>query len=148
MKKPAWRASRKRSRLGGRLKEALVSIRIYGDRLEPAELTKRIGGAPTRSWRKGDLLPGRRPRTATTGMWILESAMPPTTALETQIDALLRRLTSSRRIWRALAARYTVDLFCGLFPDGEAQEVWLSARLLSRLTDRRLALGVDLYAPS
>ncbi|HEX7898917.1 MAG TPA: DUF4279 domain-containing protein [Planctomycetota bacterium] len=145
MKRP--RKAGSRVTVGGPLREAAVSLRVFGDDLRPADLSKRLGCRPTLTCGKGERLPGRRV-TARSGMWILESRTRRTLDLGKQIDALLDRVTSDPRVWRKLTARFSVDLYCGLFPSREAQEVWFSPALLTRLAARQLSIGFDLYAPT
>jgi hypothetical protein len=137
-----------RVRVGGPVQEATVSLRVFGDDLDPAEVTNSLGSPPTKALRKGDLIPDSRYHLeARTGSWRLESPADKSTDLSKQIDVLLDLVTSDVEVWRKLTARYSVDLFCGIFLDTFNRGFELPPKLLHRLAERGLRIGFDLYGP-
>ena len=48
-------------------------------------------------------------------------------------------------MWRALVARYDVDLFCGWFLENSNEGVSLSPSSLLALGERGIELDVDIY---
>ncbi|MCL9861425.1 hypothetical protein MX031_22170, partial [Ralstonia solanacearum] len=66
-------------------------------------------------------------------------------ALNTEILTL--PLVDNPEIWRAIAQRYTVDLFCGLFMKHGNEGFSLSPASLLALGLRHVEIGFDLYGP-
>lgn len=63
------------------LSESLMTLRIYGEALDPDEITRLLGAAPSRSRRRGDVQArwkDGREVIAKEGMWLLnvEKRMP------------------------------------------------------------------------
>jgi Domain of unknown function (DUF4279) len=57
---------------GGDVDETSVSLRFFGDDLDPDEISKLLNCQPTVGYRKGDVMPdSRRRKIAGTGSWLL-----------------------------------------------------------------------------
>lgn len=135
-------------RVGGPVREATVSLRLFGDDLEPAEVTSLLGSQPTEARKKGELIAHSRYHLqARTGSWILKSRLDKSTDLAEQIEALLDLVTSDLDVWRKMTARYSADLFCGVFLDADNRGFDLPAQLVLRLAERGLSIGFDIYGP-
>src|SRR5262245_54738430 len=103
---------------GGDVDETSVSLRFFGDTLDPDEISKLLNCQPTISYRKGDVMPdSRRNKIAETGSWRLKRKRAGGVSLENQILELFGRLSADLEIWRKLTNQYHADLFCGLFMD-------------------------------
>lgn len=125
-----------------------VGLRIFGDALDPEEITRLLGVAPTSCAHKGDTRrtsPGREV-VARSGSWRLDADLSGN--LNTQIGALLTKLPSDPTIWRELTAHYECDVFCGLFMREGNEGMELSPEVMSMLGVRRLRLGLDIYGGS
>ena len=124
-----------------------ISLRIFGTDLDPAILTTRLGCVPTAAARTGDTrtTPHGELRFIREGFWRLDSGEINGGELEVKAAALLSRLTSDLDVWREIAERYRVDLFCGLFLETWNEGFELSPRLLSMLGERHIAIGFDIY---
>ena len=130
---------------GGEIDATSVTLRFFGDDLDPAELTELLGAEPTVQRRKGDVIPDRDGRVADTGSWLLSSEQQSHRPLEAQIEALFERLTDDTAVWRDLAGRFRADLFCGLWSESWNRGLELSPHVLSRISSRGLRVGFDIY---
>ncbi|MGA2079586.1 MAG: DUF4279 domain-containing protein [Holophaga sp.] len=124
-----------------------VTLRVFGADLDPDEVTRLLGAAPTEAARTGTVLigPDGQPRNVRKGYWRLDAAPGPGT-VEDQVEALLGALTQDPAAWRELASRYEPDLLCGLFLEGFNQVSSLPPALVRALADRGLAIRFDIYA--
>jgi len=99
--------------VGGEIDESSVSLRFFGDDLDPNEISELVNCQPTHAYRKGDTLPDERYyRVAKTGSWRLKCEIR-ADPLEKQILELFDRLSSDHENWRKLTRQYNGDLFCG-----------------------------------
>jgi hypothetical protein len=130
--------------------QSVVTLRISGDELDPVEITRVLGRPPTHGQRKGETLTGAsgRTRIAKFGMWRLEAADRVPGDLNGQIAELLGQLSPSLDVWRAIRAKYKMDLFCGLFMHVTSEGVEFSADTLMALGERGIELGLDIYSPT
>jgi hypothetical protein len=139
----------RRVHVGGQVQNSTVSLRVFGDDLDPAEVTRLLGSPPTVARRKGEIIAHSRDRLAArTGSWSLKSQLGPKSPLDQKIETLLDRVTSEATVWRNLTARYSVDLFCGVFLDAMNRSFELPAPLVARLAERGLSIVFDLYGPT
>jgi hypothetical protein len=135
--------------VGGPVDRVQVSLRLFGDDLNPDEVSHLLNCLPSKSHVKGDVIVGKhtgRSRIAHTGSWLLKSDEDQDVELNEQILKLLGRVSDDLSVWEGLASKYDVDLFCGLFLDMENRECWLSAETMLRLAERGLSIGFDIYA--
>jgi hypothetical protein len=133
------------------LHQSVAALRISGDDLDPAEITKALGCEPTEGQRKGDVLIGRNTgieRIAKYGKWHLQASEQEPEDLDGQIAELLRRLTLSLDVWKSIGARYQIDLFCGLFMQRSNEGLALSPESLAALGERGIELALDIYSPT
>ncbi len=122
-----------------------VTLRLFGDDLDPDEVSRKLGGQPTLARRKGDVIPDETKRVAETGSWLLSSERQSKNTLESQIEALFNRLTADVAVWRDLAGRYHADLFCGLWSEAWNRGLELSPEVVAAIGERGLRLGLDIY---
>lgn len=135
---------------GGSIARLSVSVRVLGDDLDPEEVTRLLGTAPNFAARKGDQRQsGSRPFQQRIGIWTFARTTKPSSEweLDGAIKALLGRLPSDLDVWRRLAERYSLDVFCGLFMSSDNQGTDVQPETLRLLADRGLALSFDLYGP-
>jgi hypothetical protein len=126
--------------------EYVVTLRFFGDDLDPDEVTRLIGCAPTAAVRRGDQRPTRTGfRIERTGSWRLSSEQS-ATDMEEQLVTLLERLTPDLSVWQSLTTRFQADLFCGVFFSHSAGGLIFPPRLHRLLADRNLPLWLDIYA--
>lgn len=126
--------------------EFVVTLRFFGDDLDPDEVTQLIGSSPSKAARRGDT---RRWSTGSRierqGSWRLSTEQSGTD-LEAQCIALFDRLTPDLSVWQSLTARFQADLFCGVFFSRMAGGLTFSPRLHRLLADRNLEVNLDIYA--
>ena len=132
---------------GGEVDEYHICLRFFGDDLDPDVVSSMIGAQPTSSCRKGDLFRGKvAERVERTGKWLLSLPEKQGESFEPQIDALLDALTQDLAVWRELTRKYKTDLLCGVWLRRSNRGMGLSPRLMARLAERGLHLGLDIYA--
>ena len=108
----------------------------------PDDITMLLGCPPTVAEVKGAR--GRFPRK---GRWALtiDSEDCEDIDLEDGLKIFLAKLPPDMKMWEALAARYKVDIYCGLFLATHNRGFGLSAEIAKMLSDRRLEIGFDIY---
>jgi hypothetical protein len=123
-----------------------ITLRFFGDDLDPNAVSSLLGAQPTKSCKKGDLFRGKvSDRIERTGKWLLNLPEKPGVSFEPQIEGLLKRLTQDLSVWRDLTSKYKADLFCGVWLGSSNQGMELSPMLMSKLAERGLHLGLDIY---
>jgi hypothetical protein len=140
--------SGQRVAIGGLVDRVTVSLRVFGDELNPEEVSRLLGCQPTKCRVKGEVIAGRHSglrREARTGSWVLDSDDARSVRLDEQIVNLLARVTRDLAAWEEITERYKADLFCGLFLEEENRACRLSAEVLHRLAERGLSIGFDIY---
>jgi hypothetical protein len=133
-----------------------LSLRIFGDDLDPDTVSQMMKIQPTRSHRKGDLVLGKagkpywnehlkRHSSRKTGAWILETAERSPADLEAQIFEVLALLPSDVSVWEKLAETCRADLLVGWFMTKTNEVFDLSAEVVQLIAVRRIKLSFDLY---
>ena len=117
-----------------------ATLRIFGDDLNPEEVTALLGAEPTSSREKGPPR-GRR------GSWHLRAEPCSPGDLNSQVKTLLSGLTDDLSVWRDLGARFRCDLFCGLFMEVGNEGEEFTPDVLAMIGARGLSLGLDIYGP-
>lgn len=130
--------------VGGPVDEAQPTLCVYGDDLDPDDVTRLLGSPPSRSHRKGDVL-GSKGARARTGAWLLESSSPASGDLEARILELLTHVTTDAEAWRQLSQGRTVRMSCMLTLREWSRGLSLSADLLADLANRRVELDFSIY---
>lgn len=125
-----------------------VSLRFFGDDLDPKNVTTALGVLPTRAEEKGQLITNvlGDVRTAGRGSWCYTVERRTPGDLDGQIKELFDALTNDLSIWRLLAGKYAADLFVGMFLSEENEGVAISATSLEMVSSRGLALEFDVYS--
>lgn len=135
-------------RVGGAIQDSTVSLRLIGDDLDPEEVTRLLGCAPTRAWRKGDVREYSRGQVAQrTGVWYLASDTDRSVPPEEQVRALVAQVPADPAVWEALARRFHIDVFCGIHLDEWNRGCGFGPDLLRRLGEMKAALDLDIYGP-
>jgi hypothetical protein len=126
---------------------SVAALRIIGDELDPSEITKLLGAAPTYSHSKGEVLQRPKGRIANFGMWRLDAPPLEPSAFNDQVALLLAQLTQDLAVWEALSAKHNMDLFSGWFMNESNEGEDISPATLVALGTRGITLGLDIYAP-
>ena len=130
------------------VQRSAATLRISGDDLQPAEITRLLGCDPSAAQAKGEQIIGRNTgstRIASTGMWRLVASKREPEDLDGQIAELLSKLTDDLSVWGSIAETYRVDLFCGLFMGGSNEGLSISPVSMAALGLRHIELGLDIY---
>jgi hypothetical protein len=131
--------------VGGPVDECGVCLAIYGEDLDPDELTRVLACRPTRSHRRGDKK-GERSRPAAMGAWILEfRGEPPDTP-----DVLTRKVVMSvpadRSLWDQLKKRFDIQIRYGIHMTGWNKGMSLPADIVSWISLLGASVEFDIYA--
>ena len=133
--------------VGGEVDRVEVSLRISGVALDPDRITRMLRVTPSFAARKGEAI--TRGETAVpqrTGIWIYK--LPPSSEWELgdAIQTLLEQLPADPALWETLATEFDTDIFCGLFLSDVNRGTQLTVETMALLAERRLKLGLDIYA--
>ena len=132
-----------------RIGKSTVSIRFFGDDLDPAEMTLVLGCEPSTEYRKGDKRTSAgREYERKYGVWIVAAEDREPESIDEQLSTLFARMTQDLPTWLALAARYEAEVYCGLFMDQTNEGFSLSTATLQALACRGLEIGFDVYSPT
>jgi hypothetical protein len=130
---------------GGAIDESSITLRFFGDDLDPDELTQLLGVEPSIAYRKGDILRGKQhDRIYDIGSWRLKGEKSEM-GLEDKINRLLDKLPSDLEMWNDLTRKFQVDLFCGLWMKRWNRCLDFEAVTLQRMAERGLSIGLDIY---
>ena len=131
------------------LHETRLTLRFFGDDLDPDEVTARLGLPPSVGVRKGGIWRTRNgtEKVARTGSWRLEAEDRTPGDLDGQISELLGALNDNLSVWQELTARFEADIFCGLFMREGNEGISLHPDTMMKLGKRNLSLDFDLYGP-
>ena len=126
---------------GGPVDRWTVSLRVFGDELEPDSISALLGCEPSSAACKGNPFPR-------TGRWILDldsKDFRDDDDIDEGVTALLARLPSDSALWLSLTAAYRVDVFCCIFMAAPNRGFGISASTSKLLSDRNLSIGFDVY---
>ena len=129
--------------------KSVVAIRIGGDDLIPDEITALVGASPTHTQYMGEQTIASKTgtvRIAKSGLWRLCSLDREPEDMDGQIQEILSQMTDDLAVWKTLATRFEIDLFCGLFLAGGNEGLSLSPQSLKALGDRGIELSLDIYS--
>jgi hypothetical protein len=104
---------------GGPVDRFRVTLRIFGEELDPGQISTLLGCTPTKverkgipiSWAGGTRIPKK-------GLWFLtidSKDCAENDDVEDRIRMLLEQLPSNGELWGDLTSKYDVDVSCGLF---------------------------------
>jgi hypothetical protein len=129
------------------LSKTAATFRVFGDDLEPDEITKLLGKKPDRAERKGEerLTPNGKKLIARTGSWRIKVERRAPGDLDGQIAELLEGMTDDLSAWQQVTSRFQVDIFCGLFLEGTNEGLPISAASTALLGSRGISLDFDIY---
>jgi hypothetical protein len=124
-----------------------ASFRIFGDSLQPSEITALLEVEPTKSGRKGEpaFSPLRQPLRSS--VWILDSPLADHLPLQDHFRWLLDALEPKQEQLAEITKRYEADFFCGFSSANGQGACILDPELLSRLAMLGVEVVLDLYPP-
>ncbi len=80
------------------------------------------------------------------GVWRLQATDREPEDMDSQIREILSQTTSDLAVWRSIAEKHKIDLFCGLFLGGSNEGMTLSPQSLLALGERGIEMGLDIYS--
>ncbi len=106
--------------VGGPVDETCVTLAVYGDALDPEEVSRRLGSAPTWAFRKGETRRqnGRegRPMKHRARFLTVEGVAP--VGVDELTTQLLGRFSKDEQFWKELCRDYVVQIRVGIFTGG------------------------------
>jgi hypothetical protein len=138
--------SSKSTRVGGAVLGASATLRVFGNTLDPSEITQLLGQVPTSSYLAGDPVSQRVTAKRKMGMWRLESSLSRTEPLSRHVTALLARLPSDSTIWSKIHGRFSADIYCGVDVNVPNSGMSLTSEAIEALAVRKLSVEFDFYA--
>lgn len=130
----------------GTIARVRVSLRVYGESLEPDEVSALLGRDPTRCHRAGDTTATNGSSVEPTGAWILDSWVSEKAEVEEHIESLLSVLTNDPDEWENLTSRFSASLLCTVLLDQYNEGFELSPRVSQSLAERGLVVAFDIYS--
>jgi len=129
---------------GGPADKCKLTLRIYGEDMVPAEVSKALGRRPTESWQKGDTLPSGhvRPKSG----WLLTTPESKKGDLDVHVAWMFSRLTTDVRVWKKLGAKYEMYLSSYVEMERWNGGLVVSAASLTEIGRRGLSLQFDIYS--
>ena len=123
-----------------------VSLRVFGDGLEPDEVSALLGCQPTRFHRKGDKSSQNGTSLEPTGAWILDSGLSEKAEIEEHVEALLSLISNDSDEWANLTAGFSASILCSVFLNQYNEGFELSPRLAQSMAERGLVIAFDIYS--
>jgi hypothetical protein len=132
---------------GGPIDEARVSLTLYGESLDPDDVSRRLGCAPTRSFRKGETRrpSGRDGRPMLHGAWFLTVEGKPPVSVDDLVTNLLERFPKEEQFWNDLRRDYSVQVRVGIHTSGWNRGFDLSSNAVRLVALTGAPIGFDLY---
>ena len=97
-------------RIGSPIDKARLTLRLYGDTLDPVIVSRKLGGSPTHSCQNGNRFYGESGELAArTGVWTFIRKVE-TGSLDRHVLCLLEFFNDDPAVWRELTSRHQAEL--------------------------------------
>jgi hypothetical protein len=130
---------------GGIVDETRVTLALYGEALDPAEITRTLGCSPTHSFTKG-FIRSERSTPMPHGAWFLTLEGKTPLGPDQLIASLLRKFSLAREAWLDLAQHYDLQLRVAVHLDNWNRAFSLSRETLAEVELIGARLEFDIYA--
>jgi hypothetical protein len=130
--------------VGGPVDEFRVTLAIYGETLEPEDVSRRLGRLPTHAHRKGDSKKAGRPPYPT-GAWLLTLKGKAPSSLSDSIVSLLQELPVDGEFWKSMTSAFDVQLRIGIHTGGWNRGFSISPDAAAMIATTGASMGFDLY---
>ena len=131
--------------VGGQVDTSCVTFGVYGENLDPEEVSKLLSCAPTHSHRRGDLISGTsNPRPF--GAWLLTFQVTAPQGPNELVAMLQEQLPSNLELWRSLRSSYEIRVTFGIFLDDWNRNFQFTPEELRFLSSLGAAIGFDVYS--
>lgn len=127
-----------------------VSISIFGEGVDPDEVSQALGASPDRSHRVGEAVSAESSARRRTGLWSITThgGVAEEALLAEHIALLFGRVSSDSVIWRQLADRHSTRVSIGWFMGEGNEALRVDASIVDELARRALHLDIDVFAPA
>jgi Domain of unknown function (DUF4279) len=126
------------------LDEVAVALCIYGDDLDPDEVSSLLGVSPTHAHRRNDAT-GLKSAPFKKGAWILELRRSEPVDLDALYAELLAPLPAAQAVWATLARRYEMRLDFAVHTDAGCS-FSVSPETFALMSSRHCAFNISIYA--
>lgn len=125
-----------------------ASLRIGGENLIPSEISKILGCAGTTMYAKGDVIVSKKSSNKIIrkhGLWLLAAEEKEPENIDGQVKEIFSKINNDISVWKKLSAKYSIDLFCGVFMEQSNEGMEIAPEILSELGIRGIQLSLDIY---
>ena len=130
---------------GGLVERTVVTLALYGDDLDPPEITRIIGCEPTHAHRRSEPRAGHEFKNPyKSGAWLLTVKMEKPQGPEEATERLLDLVPGDERVWKDLSERFELRISYGIFFSGMNRGFALSHNVQKRLVKYHAKLDFDL----
>ena len=131
-----------------KIHRSVACLRIFGDDLIPDEITRLLRCAPTVAQTTGEVIRYRsgRERVVKCGNWRLDAEPAEPEDIDAQVRWLLSQVEPDLDVWRLLAQRFDIDIFCGLFLQESDDGMCVAPDVMARLGERGIHLSLNIYS--
>jgi len=133
--------------VGGLVDETWASLALYGEDLDPEDVTRTLGVQPTKAFRRGER-PRPRMRPLAHGLWSLGAEAAAPTSPDQLIQAVLASTAATPDAWASLRSRFDVQLRLAIWTRSWNRGFALETATLAALAARGASLQVSVYADS
>ena len=131
--------------VGGPPDECGVTLAIYGEDLDPDEITRLLGVHPTHSHRRGDRHKPDSRFPFQQGAWFLERRGMAPVCPDELTKEVLDQLPTEMERWRLIKERFDIRLLYGLHFSGWNKGLDLPRELVARIAAIGASMGFDIY---
>jgi len=132
--------------VGGLPDECGVTLAIYGDDLDPDEITHLLGVRPTRAHRQGDRPKPDSRFSFPQGAWFLERRGTAPVGPDELTNAVLDLLPTDPERWRPIWDRFDIQVCYRLHFSGWNKGFALPRELVARIAAIGALMSLDIYA--
>ena len=126
--------------VGGEIDRLEIALRVRGLCSSPDIVTTRLGREPTS-------VAVKETSRGTHMVWMYEIPKSTEWELGDAIETLLSLFPAAGQPWDELAAKFELDVFCGLFLHQANRGTELRPHTLDLLAARHITLSLDIYGP-
>jgi hypothetical protein len=133
--------------VGGPVDKTRVTLAVYGDTLDPDEVSRRLSCTPTRAFRKGETRRpnGREGHPMRHGAWFLTVEGKAPVGVDELTHLLLDRFPQEQELWNGLCRDYRVQIRIGIHTGGWNRGFDLTPSTMKLMALTGAAVGFDLY---
>ncbi len=131
--------------VGGNVKAAHASLRIYHPDLDPDSITTHLKCAPSLSYRAGDRISPRVAASRKNGMWSIASDLSRDRPLAEHIRRVLSQVSSDLSKWAEVTRQYSADIYCAIDIVKDNSVASIPAEVVAAVGARGLAIELDFY---